>query len=213
MLINGIGMLRSPASSHVRRSPGRPRAFDMGTALDQAILVFREQGYHAASMAVLGEAMKLTPGSIYKAFSDKRALFLAALDRYTAYRGRELRAAMDAEPTGFDKLHATLRFYADASQGKEGRRGCLVVAAATELATFDADMAAAVTAALDRLELGLRKVIRLGQSDGSIPQKVDPDAVAFTLCCLLQGFRVMGKAGRSRPALMRAVEQALRIIR
>ena len=185
----------------------------MDTALDQAVLVFREQGYHAASMAVLGEAMKLTPGSIYKAFCDKRALFLAALDRYTACRSRELRAAMDAEATGFDKLQAMLRFYAEASQGKEGRRGCLVVAAATELATFDADMAAAVTAALDRLELGLREVIRLGQSDGSIPQAVDPDAVASTLSCLLQGFRVMGKAGRSRATMMLAVEQASRMLR
>ncbi len=185
----------------------------MDTALDQAVLVFREQGYHAASLADLGKAMKLTPGSIYKAFSDKRALFLAALDRYTTRRSQELRAAMDAEAAGFGKLQAMLRFYAEASQGREGRRGCLVVAAATELATFDADMAAAVTAALDRLELGLREVIRLGQSDGSIPRKVDPDAVASTLACLLQGFRVMGKAGRSRPALMRTVEQALRLIR
>ncbi len=127
----------------------------MDAAIDNAVLVFRERGYHAASLVDLGEAMKLTPGSIYKAFQEKRALFLAALDCYTACRSQQLRVAMDAEHSGFDKLRAMLRFYAEASHDGEGRRGCLVVAAAAELATFDADMAALVTAALQRVEAGL----------------------------------------------------------
>ena len=206
-------MMQSSQSSDVGRSPGRPRAFDMDAALDDAVLVFRERGYHSASLVDLGTAMKLTPGSIYKAFRDKRALFLAALDRYTGCRSLRLREAMEAERNGFDKLHAMLRFYAEASHDGEGRRGCLVVAAAAELATFNDDMAAPVAAALERVERGLHQVIRLGQSDGSIPAAVDADAVASTLACLLQGFRVMGKAGRSRAVMMAAVEQALRLVR
>jgi TetR/AcrR family transcriptional regulator, transcriptional repressor for nem operon len=63
----------------------------MDVALDRALLVFREHGYHAASLGDLGSAMKLTPGSIYKAFSDKRAIFLAAFDRYTDLRNAKLR--------------------------------------------------------------------------------------------------------------------------
>lgn len=182
----------------------------MDAALDAALLVFRERGYHATSLTDLGAAMRLTPGSIYKAFSDKRAIFLAAFDRYTELRGAELRRRLDAERTGLDKLGATLRFYAEASHGIEGTRGCLVAGSAMEIATFDAGMAARVTAALRRLEDALRDLVRLGQADGSIQSGTDPDACACALLCLLQGFRVVGKSGRSAAEMMAAVDQALR---
>jgi AcrR family transcriptional regulator len=53
----------------------------MDVALDRAVLVFRERGYHATSIGDLSEAMKLASGSLYKAFGDKRAIFLAAFER------------------------------------------------------------------------------------------------------------------------------------
>jgi TetR/AcrR family transcriptional regulator, transcriptional repressor for nem operon len=194
------------------RRPGRPREFDMDAALDGALLVFRERGFHAASLGDLGAAMELTPGSIYKAFSDKRAIFLAAFDRYTKLRNAELQQLLDAEMTGLDKLRAMLRFYAAASHGIEGQRGCLVVGSAVELATFDAEMAACVTAALRRVEALLRDLVRRGQSDGSIRSGIDADATACTLLCMLQGLRVIGKTGRKRAETMAAADHALRLL-
>jgi AcrR family transcriptional regulator len=205
-------MTRSQPKTAIRRAQGRPREFAIDTALDAALLVFRERGYHAASLVDLGSAMKLTPGSIYKAFSDKRAIFLAAFDRYTDLRTIQVRRLLDAERTGLDKLRAMLRFYAESSHGIEGRRGCLVVGGATELATFDEEMATRVTAALQRLETWLRDLICLGQSDGSVSAEVDATATACALLCLQQGFRVIGKTGRTRTQMMAAVEQALHLL-
>lgn len=184
----------------------------MEAALDGALLVFRERGYHAASLGELGAAMQLTAGSIYKAFNDKRAIFLAAFDRYVTLRHARLQPLLDAEPTGFDKLRVLLCFYAEASHDAEGRRGCLVVGSAAELATFDAEMAARVTTALEYVESVLRELIRQGQSDGSIPTGLDADASARLLLCLLQGLRVVGKAGRTCAEMMAAVKEALRLL-
>ncbi|MEH2472768.1 TetR/AcrR family transcriptional repressor of nem operon [Nitrobacteraceae bacterium AZCC 2161] len=195
-----------------RRGPGRPREFDMEAALDAALLVFRERGYHAASLGDLGSAMNLTAGSIYKAFSDKRAIFLAAFGRYVGLRDAQLHPLLNAEKSGFDKLRALLNFYVESSCGIEGRRGCLIVGSATELALFDAEVAGRVTAALQRVETRLRELIRLGQSDGSISAKVDVNAAAFALLCLLQGFRVVGKTKRTRAEMKAAADQALRLI-
>ncbi len=75
----------------------------MDAALDAALIVFRECGYHAASLAELGAAMNLTVGSIYKAFSDKRAIFIAALDRYIGLRKGELNRRLEPARSGLDK--------------------------------------------------------------------------------------------------------------
>jgi AcrR family transcriptional regulator len=202
-----------PDASHARPRLGRPREFDMDQALDSALLVFRERGYSAASLAELGAAMELTAGSIYKAFSDKRALFLAAFDRYTELRGTQLRRALDAEVHGYAKLAALLRFYAEASHGAEGRRGCLVAGSAAELATFDTDMKHRVTSALDRLEDTLRALLRTGQDDGSVSSDLDVEAAARTMLAVLQGFRILGKTGRTRTEMIAAADQALRMLR
>ncbi|PKU24096.1 TetR/AcrR family transcriptional regulator [Telmatospirillum siberiense] len=184
----------------------------MDTALDQALLVFRERGFHGASLGELGTAMKLTAGSIYKAFPDKRAIFMAAFDRYTDLRTTRLRKLLDAERTGHEKLRAMLVFYGDSSHGDEGRRGCLVAGAAAELATFDREMADRVTTALDRAEALLRELLNLGQSDGTLSRSLDADATARALLCLLQGFRIVGKTGRTQAEMMAAAEQALRLL-
>ena len=134
-------MRTEPEAAGLRRTPGRPRKFNAKAALDGAVQVFRERGYHAASLADLCATMRLANGSIYKAFRDKRAVFLAAFDRCIALRASQLRLAAEAEALGRDKVRAMLTCYVEVSPGDEGRRGCLVMASADELSTYDPDMA------------------------------------------------------------------------
>ena len=184
----------------------------MDAALDGAIRIFRERGYHATSLGDLGSAMALTAGSIYKAFADKRAVFIAAFDRYVQRRNTGLQRLVDAESTGRDKVRAVLQFYADSAHGVEGKRGCLVVGSATDLATFDSEVADRITGALRRIETMLCRLIRLGQADGSIASSLDPAASACALLSLIQGFRVVGKAGRSRAQMTAAVNQVMQLL-
>src|ERR1700744_410046 len=111
----------------VSRGPGRPREFDIDQALDKAVGIFREQGFHATSVGDLTGAMELASGSIYKAFKDKRAVFLAAFDRYTTQRNEQFRQVAATGKTGLERLRNVLAFYVKSAQGAEGRRGCLVV--------------------------------------------------------------------------------------
>lgn len=184
----------------------------MDVVLDGAMRIFRERGYHAASLGELGAAMKLTAGSIYKAFNDKRDIFLAAFGRYLDLRNSQLQPLLEAEETGLGKLRAMLGFYAETSHDAPGRLGCLVVGSTTELSTFDPEMAARVTSALAQVEAMLRDLIRLGQADGSIPSGINDAATATALLCLVEGLRVIGKTGRTRDETMAAVEQGLRLL-
>ncbi|WP_027524332.1 TetR/AcrR family transcriptional regulator [Bradyrhizobium sp. Ec3.3] len=166
----------------------------MDVALDRAVRVFRERGYHATSIGDLTEAMELATGSIYKAFPDKRAVFLAAFERYTALRQHEIRRAAAEGTCGRDRLRNVLLSYVEASQGSEGRRGCLVVGSAVELAARDPEIASRVAAQLKSNEGFIAGLIREGQADGSVPARVDPDDTARLMICMTQGLRVIGKA-------------------
>jgi AcrR family transcriptional regulator len=194
------------------RSQGRPREFDMDDALDKAIGVFREHGFHATSVGDLADAMELASGSIYKAFRDKRAVFLAAFDRYASVRNEQIRRVAATGKTGIERLRAVLAFYVKSSQGAEGRRGCLVVGSAVEMAIFDPEIATRVTATLKKNEAFLAELIQQGQSDGSIPSGIDAENTARVMVCLTQGMRVVGKTGRPLPEPSAVVGIAMKLV-
>ena len=184
----------------------------METALDKAARVFRERGFHATSITDLTEVMELASGSVYKAFKDKRAVFLAVFDREAAVRGEKLRWMISAAKSGRDRVRAALIFYAESSYGVEGKRGCLVVASAAELATFDAEVAQRVTAALHRSETLMVDLIRQGRADGSIPATIDSAMTGRLMMCLLQGMRVAGKTGRTRAEMTAVADAAMKLL-
>ena len=184
----------------------------MEKALDGAVRVFRERGYHATSVTDLQEATALAAGSIYKAFKDKRAVFLAALDRYVSRREEARGAALLSSGTGRDGLREFLNAYVELSSGAEGRLGCLVVASAVELATFDDELARRIKGALSRSETLLADLIRKGQADGSVTSDFDGEAAARLMLCIMQGMRVIGKTGRTKEEMTAVVDLALKII-
>ena len=191
---------------------GRPREFDMDAALDQALRVFSERGYQAASISDLTEAMDLTAGSVYKAFKDKRGIFLAAFDRYRGQRLALQRRAIDRGTTGREKLAALLGIFAASAHGAEGIRGCLTVNSATDLALFDEEVAAQISAAYRHDERALADLIRLGQADGTLRADTDPDDTARALLCLTKGMRVVGKTGRTSAEMTSVVATMLTLL-
>ncbi len=191
---------------------GRPREFDMDSALDEALNVFSERGYHAASISELTEAMGLTAGSVYKAFGDKRGVFLAAFGRYRQVRQQLIDETLAEAPNGYEKLRALVTFFAEASCGEIGRRGCLVVGSATELVLFDDEVASRVGVAFDFDERRILDLIRLGQADGSIAGNIDSEITARALLALTKGMRVIGKTGRKTEHMLAVAETAMKLL-
>src|SRR5204862_1923297 len=77
---------------------GRPRAFDLGKALDRALKVFWRKGYEGATLADLTRAMGINRPSLYAAFGNKEELFRKALDRYAEGPACHVRESL-SEPT------------------------------------------------------------------------------------------------------------------
>jgi len=194
------------------RSRGRPREFDMDAALDAALRVFSERGYHAASISELTEAMGLASGSVYKAFKDKRGIFLAAFKRYRQLGRGRLEAKIASVKTGREKVFQMVTYYAELSHGEAGLKGCLVVGGANDLSLLDEEAAEHVAAAFSADEKLMADLIRIGQADGTIPATADADATALTFLCLTKGLRVIGRTGRGEKEMMATVEAVMRLV-
>src|SRR5947208_14753248 len=65
--------------------------------LEVAAGVFRELGYHRASVDLVAEAAGYTKGAVYSNFSGKDDLFLAVFDRETERRLRAVTQAVGAQ--------------------------------------------------------------------------------------------------------------------
>ncbi len=122
--------------------PGRPRAYDETAVLDAALDQFWRRGYEATSLDMLTEAMGISRSSFYAAFGSKRAVLLAAVERYAA-AGRD---RLDAIGSGAPELLSAL------ANPQGGPRGCLLVNCITELAPEDPEIAAIGRAHLDHVE-------------------------------------------------------------
>ena len=111
---------------------GRPRAYDPDVALDQARRVFWDAGFASSSLDELGAAMAMSRPSLYGAFGDKEALYLATLRRYRDECLAGLGAALDpGRPLrdGLAMVYAkSLDTYLD---GPGAARGCFMVGTAT----------------------------------------------------------------------------------
>jgi len=194
------------------RARGRPREFDIDAALDKAIAIFTERGYYGTSISDLSAALELTAGSIYKAFDDKRAVFVAALERYITLRTERLQQAMMPARNGRERVRTLLALYAASSHDGEGRRGCLIVSSAVELAISDPEIAERVARSLDVHEKRLVQFIRQGQEDGSIAAHVEAATTARLLLCVLQGMRVIGKTGRGKKEMNSLIDNAMKVL-
>jgi len=187
---------------------GRPRSFDADAAVERAMGVFWSRGYHGTALPDLLRATKLSRGSLYAAFGDKHALFLRALDRYIADALARVDVELGPGHAPAEGLRAFLAGYVERTRGAKGRRGCLLVATAMELAGRDADVDRRIGGFFKALEARVADALSRAQTAGRLADGVEPADAARILVCFVEGLRVVGKAGPT-PITAQATADAL----
>ncbi len=133
----------------------RPREFETDDAIERAMQVFWQRGYKDASLPDLLEGMGLTRGSLYKAFKDKKNLFLLVLNRYeTAQVDTAVEILKDQNvPDGKDRILAVFKSVLTAVNNGD-HRGCLLCTATGSAAADDPDIAKVVKSGLTKMQHG-----------------------------------------------------------
>jgi TetR/AcrR family transcriptional repressor of nem operon len=160
--------------------------------------VFWSRGYHATALPDLLRATKLSRGSLYAAFGDKHSLFLRALDRYIADALTRMDVELAPHRDPVDGLRAYLAGYVERTSGANGRRGCLLVATAMELAGQDAEVDRRIAGFFKAMELRVAGALSRAKAAGQLAAGVEPSSAARILICFVEGLRVTGKTGSTR---------------
>ena len=191
----------------------RPREFDIDEALEAAMGAFWGSGYEDTSLADLMQAMGLQKGSIYKAFGDKHALFLCALQRYLD-RGYEAQRETLANATSpRAAIEAWLDRLVEAAPAEGGScRGCLAVNTLIELGPHDHQARSVLEAHFARLRRLLTEQIRRGQEQGEIRRDVDAAQCARFLLTMVAGLLGSLKGATSKAEARRLAQTTLHLL-
>lgn len=188
---------------------GRPRSFDRDAALAAALDVFWEKGFEAASISDLTQAMGINPPSLYAAFGDKEALFLAAVESYLGARRDS--CPYYAEPTARKAIERLLTYMAHELTESCHPLGCMMMMASATAGSASPALQKTLAEhrAWGRERLRLR--IRKGIADGDVPAGADAGALADFYSTILTGMSMQARDGTTRKSLLATVERAMQL--
>ncbi len=183
---------------------GRPRGFDPAVALKQASDAFKTSGYAATSLDDIVRATGLNRPSLYAAFGDKKALYVAAIERLWA----DIDASFERLSARNLPLEETLRTMFLASiesylSGPVAPRGCLAICTAATEAVNDEDIRKAlakVLALMDERIAGF--YARAGDNRAQ--------AKARLASSVLHSLSIRARSGAPREHLTAIAEEAVR---
>ncbi|WP_316978876.1 TetR/AcrR family transcriptional regulator [Shumkonia mesophila] len=192
---------------------GRPCAYDADDALARARDVFWQVGYAATSLDDISAATGMGRPSLYGAFGDKRALYLAALQHYQAMAGRDLRAALAPEQPVREGLRLvydhSLALYFPAGQAA---RGCFLIGTAVTEAAADPHVRTALADGFRALDRAFEDRIRLAQRTGEVKKTDDPAALAKLASATLYFLAIRARTGETRETLEAVATSAIDLI-
>jgi AcrR family transcriptional regulator len=183
---------------------GRPRGFDLEEALKIVADRFRDGGFSATSLDDLARATGLNRPSLYAAFGDKKAMYLAALSNLKA----GLEASFDRLEAAHSDLEAHASVLLDRSidaymAGPLGARGCLAIGTASAEAVMDADIRASLD---DVLALIDRRIAMWFEDAGLSVVR------AQLLSGTMHSLSVRARAGQPRETLQAIADEALKVL-
>lgn len=188
---------------------GRPRKFDREEALQNAMLVFWGNGYHAASMPDLTQAMGIDVKSLYAAFGSKEKLFVEAVELY-------MKATQDrlwAHLAEGKSMRDGLRNMFDALVGIMTDSASHPVGCWTTLALVDEDMPSLVVGAIRKARRDWIDVIgaclTAARDAGELPTSANISNITRFYVAIVQGIGIQAHDGATKAELNGLAEIAM----
>ena len=176
----------------------RPKSFDPDVALDLAMRAFWKSGYASTSVRDLTEAMGINKFSLYSTFGDKRAVFLAALDRYSSQVVGKLLSKLETVDAGLAEIREYFELIVQGATRQQECQGCLMTNTAAELAAKDPEVRRKVRTHLRRMRLAFRRALINAIERGELVPRASAELLARYLVGSSQSIAVVARTTPSR---------------
>lgn len=174
--------------------------------------MFWTRGFAASSLDDLGAAMGIARPSLYKAFGDKEALYVAALERFRDGMAEAFRACVEAEPTrraGILRfLHASIERYT----AGDTARGCMVFCSGITDAPTVPRVKQLVAAMIGEIDAGYASVLRAARAAGELPRRASVAALGRLLASTQHSIALRARAGAARDELAQLATDVVAIV-
>lgn len=185
---------------------GRPKTFCPERALENAMQLFWQRGYEAASLQDLQAATGLSKSSLYQTYPSKQAWFVAAFARYLQQRRTLLLEQLEACDSPLGYIRARLLSVLD-DQGCDGiPRGCMLVNVANEFSQSQPALVPLLQRASEDFCAIFASAVTRAVACGELSPGADAQALGGYLQCVMSGLRTQVKAGLPEASIRATVE-------
>lgn len=188
---------------------GRPRNFDIDSALDKALEVFRRKGYEATSLSDITEALGINRPSLYAAFGNKEELFTKALARYMQGPVAYLKDVLN-EKTSYEVARQMLQQSVDVLTSPANPKGCLAIQSSISSELEAKGIQQKITAGLLSNDKRIKERFDRAIEEGDLPPGTDSMILAKYITTIHKGLSMQAANGASKEELYAVVELVLK---
>jgi TetR/AcrR family transcriptional regulator, transcriptional repressor for nem operon len=161
--------------------------------IEQAALLFNQQGYAGSSMSDLMRVTQLQKGGIYNHFKSKDDLALAAFDFATQHIQRKFAGALKGKRDAVSRLIAILEVYEGLLDDPVLVGGCPLLNTAIESDDAHPQLRLRTQKAMNDWQHLFRRILVYGQQRGEMVPDLDVAAVITVLIATIEGAIMLTK--------------------
>ena len=161
--------------------------------IQQAAVVFNQQGYAGTSMSDIMQVTGLKKGGIYNHFHSKDELALAAFDFAVGLMVQRYKTAMRGKRHSISRLKAIIDTFCSMVDAPIVKGGCPLMNTALESDDTHPGLCDRTRKAMDTWRNMIRKIISLGIKHREIAPSLDIDMATTILISTLEGGLMMSQ--------------------
>jgi AcrR family transcriptional regulator len=161
--------------------------------IEQAAMLFNQQGYAGSSMSDLMRVTQLQKGGIYNHFKSKDDLALAAFDFATQHIQRKFAGALQGKRHAVARLMAILEVYEGLLEDPVLVGGCPLLNTAIESDDAHPQLRLRTQKAMNDWQHLFRRILVYGQGRGELVADLDVASVITVLIATIEGAIMLTK--------------------
>lgn len=190
----------------------KAKLFDQKEVLQQAMMLFWEQGYYNTSVQDLVSHLGISRSSLYDTYGGKKQLFYSAFELYRTSNQKGLANFLSTqEDVRVGLRKAFMKLVTDDFEDP-ACKGCLIVNTSTELLPLDDKLTQDIAQHNKRMETIFYDFLKRGVQGGQIAESKDLQTLSRVLYMTITGIRVLGKTSPKPEDTMAAVDAVMMLL-